>query len=281
MTMLSPILRHCRHQVSNLHALATVDVQARTRFRCNVCGSGCIVPTSKLSREQQSCSFCGSSVRQRSLMCILSLELFGSSLALRDFPVRPDLVGLDMSGAINYADRLQQKLSFTNTYLHKEPQLDITVPNPSWFNRCDFVISSDVFEHVAPPVYRAFDNTLRLLKPGGVFVLTVPYIKTGVTVEHFPELYDWRIERTATTCTLLNTTADGRSQRFGDLVFHGGEGETLEVRIFSQEGVLGELRRAGFTDIHMHGEPFAEFGIVWPDDWSLPITARKPEASKT
>lgn len=263
--------------LSDLRTVMTVAPTARSRFRCNICGRRGITPAGSLTREQPTCCRCGSSVRQRALVHVLSMELFGKSMAISDFPRRPDLAGIDMSGAINYTEGLARKLDFTNTYYHKPPRLDITAPDPLRFDRCDFIISSDVFEHVAPPVGRAFDNTLRLLKPGGVFVFTVPFTKTGDTVEHFPDLNDWRIQSRNGQRVLLNVTAGGHSQQFDDLVFHGGEGETLEMRVFSESGVLAELKRAGFEAIRIHGEPFPEFGIAWPQNWSLPISARRPE----
>ena len=45
----------------------------------------------KLAREEVSCS-CGSTVRVRSIAHVLSLELFGESLAISEMPFRPDLV---------------------------------------------------------------------------------------------------------------------------------------------------------------------------------------------
>ena len=54
-------------------------------------------------------------------------------------------------------------------------RLGIMAPIPAALaSTCDFVISSDVLEHVAPPYERALSNLLRLLKPGGLLVLTVP-----------------------------------------------------------------------------------------------------------
>ncbi|OGS99138.1 MAG: hypothetical protein A3F73_03705 [Gallionellales bacterium RIFCSPLOWO2_12_FULL_59_22] len=247
-------------------------------FRCNVCGRMSVVGEAKLTREEATCR-CGSSVRLRSIVHVLTLELFGKSLAIPDIPVCHGLVGIDMSGAANYAERLVGRIGYVNTFLHKEPCLDIVSPGKEWLSRCDFVISSDVFEHVAPPVSRAFDNTFRLLKPGGIFVFTVPYTKGGATVEHFPELSDYRIERRDGKRILVNRLFDGRIQEFDDLVFHGGEGETLEMRVFSESGVLGELARAGFSDIRIHAEPCVRFGIVWEHPWSLPITAKRPAAS--
>lgn len=243
-------------------------------FRCNVCGRSARAPQAKVTREQPTCR-CGSTVRLRALVHVLSLEMFGTSRALPDFDRRPDIVGVDMSGANTYADGLARKFSCTNTFLHKSPHLDITDPDSTWLERCDFVISSDVFEHVAPPVSVAFDNTFRLLKPGGLFVFTVPYKKQGATVEHFPALHNYQVESQNGRRVLVNVTTGGQRQEFDNLVFHGGEGETLEMRVFSEAGVMDELQRAGFTDIKIHREPCLEHGIIWPQDWSLPISARR------
>jgi SAM-dependent methyltransferase len=245
------------------------------RFRCNVCGRDGKALSERFGREQVSCR-CGSTVRFRSLIHVLSLELFGESKAIADFPIRPDLVGLDMSGAANYALPLAQRIGYVNTFLHKAPFLDITSPGKEWLSRCDFLISSDVFEHVAPPVSRAFRNAIRLLKPGGVLVLTVPYRPEGQTLEHFPDLHDFRIEKRNGRHTLTNVTSDGRHQVFENLVFHGGEGETLEMRVFSLRGLIDELENAGFEQIRVHDDAVPEFGIAWPQPWSLPLSARRP-----
>ncbi len=249
----------------------------KMHFRCNICGRMTQALLSKLTREEVTCR-CGSTARSRALVHVLSLGLFGESYAISDMPIRTDLVGVDMSGAATYAGRLAKHISYTNTFLHKAPFLDIVAPSKEWLGRCDFVISSDVFEHVAPPASRAFENTLRLLKPGGVLVLTVPYAPEGETVEHFPELHRYRVETREGKLVLVNVTADGKVQEYDHLVFHGGEGDTLEMRVFSEKGVLRELERAGFVDIHIHREFCPKFGITWPQAWSLPISARRPRA---
>ncbi len=97
----------------------------------------------------------------------------------------------------------------------------------------DFIISSDVFEHVVPPVSRAFENVWKMLKPGGVFVLTVPYGAQRETVEHFPELNEFSIVERDGSFVLRNKTRTGVLQEFNDLVFHGGPRTTLEMRVFS------------------------------------------------
>lgn len=244
-------------------------------FRCNICGRQTRAARTRLTREEATCR-CGSSVRLRSLVHVLSHELFGKSLTVPDFPCRPDIVGVDMSGAATYSGHLAKKIGYTNTFLHKDPRLDITDPNPAWLGKCDFVISSDVFEHVEPPVCQAFKNILLLLKPGGILVLTVPYAKKGDTIEHFPDLHDYHLETRNGKRVLVNLTAQGMRQEFDHLVFHGGEGETLEMRVFSEASVLQELQQAGFVDIRIRRQPCPEFGILWLQDWSLPISARRP-----
>jgi SAM-dependent methyltransferase len=251
------------------------DGTDEVRFRCNICGGISRVGAARLTREDPTCR-CGSTVRLRALVRVLSLEFHGKNLALPDFPSRPDIAGIDMSGSGIYADTLSGKFSYTNTFFHKPPRLDITEPGAEWLGRCDFVISSDVFEHVAPPVSRAFANTLRVLKPGGIFVLTVPYGKGGKTLEHFPELHDYHLEKRGRKRVLVNTTAGGVRQEFDNLVFHGGAGETLEMRIFSESSVLEDLRQAGFEDIRIRAEADIASGIMWKYDWSLPISARRP-----
>jgi SAM-dependent methyltransferase len=230
----------------------------------------------ELDRELPSCPGCGSTVRWRSIIRTLSLELFGESLALPDFPHRPDIRGLGMSDWDGYAQTLSRKFDYVNTYYHREPKFDITNIPASFVGSFDFVISSDVFEHVPPPVSLAFANVRRLLKPGGVLIFTAPYTKEAETVEHFPELYNYELVETGDCFILKNTTRTGDSQVFENLIFHGGDGSTLEMRVFSERSLIGEFERAGFKNITIHGEPDFEHGIYRQEDWSLPMSARVP-----
>ena len=216
-------------------------------------------------------------MRVRAIVHVLTLEIFGESLAIPDIPLHPKIRGIDMSGAASYADRLRKRIGYVNTFLHKQPRLDILSPGTQWLSSSDYAISSDVFEHVVAPVSRAFENTLQLLKPGGVLVLTVPYVDGGETVEHYPDLHEYQLARRDGKRILINRTRNGHIQHFDNLVFHGGKGATLEMRVFSKSGLINELVQAGFTDIRIHSEEVPEFGIFWPDPWSLPLSARRPE----
>lgn len=248
-------------------------------FQCNVCGHfNQNIPEHLVNnRETQSCQACQSSLRMRSIIHALSLELFGKSLILPDFPINKSIQGIGMSDWDGYADLLSQKFSYVNTYYHTEPKLDITQIPPEQESRYDFIISSDVFEHIPPPVSIAFHNVYRLLKPGGVLIFTVPYKKDGVTEEHFPELWDFKIILQDGKPVLFNRTRDGREQVFEQLISHGGEGFTIEMRMFSEQSLYRELQNAGFESIKTYQHSVPEFGIIWPIDYALPMTARKPE----
>src|SRR4051794_16712557 len=150
----------------------------RLDFHCNICSAACRVEPHELLREGSSCWGCGSSVRQRGIVHSLSMELFGESLMLADFPVRKDIVGLGLSDWEGYSERLTEKFTYTNTFYVQLPRLDITAIDPALEGSADFLISGDVFEHIPPPVSLAFENSRRLLKDNGVLLLTVPYFRS-------------------------------------------------------------------------------------------------------
>ncbi|MEO5676377.1 MAG: class I SAM-dependent methyltransferase [Usitatibacter sp.] len=249
----------------------------RVDFLCNLCGRrNHGVPREQVeNREFQSCAGCHSSLRMRSLMYILGVELFGSPRVLPAFPVDKKILGLGMSDWEGYAKPLAAKLGYGNTFYHTEPRLDIANVPDEMLGRYDFLISSDVFEHIPPlELDAAFRNSRRLLREGGVFIFTVPFEKEGETREHFPRLSDFRIEEEGGRRVLRNRTVDGEEESFDQLVFHGGEGMTLEMRMFSEPDLLRRLRGAGFSSAAVRIDHAPHFGIMWPIDYAVPIVAR-------
>lgn len=245
-------------------------------FQCNVCGVYSQFRLDRLERETDSCAVCHSTPRVRGIVDILARHLVGQSIPLPQFPEHMPLRGIGLTDSDNYASRLSEKFEYQNTYLHQEPQFDIIAPLRSdCLGAYDFVIASEVFEHVPPPVERAFANAGRLLKPGGLFVLTVPYGLQDKTVEHFPDLNDYTIEEVAGTHVLTNRTRQGALQRYDQLIFHGGPGSTLQMRIFSETDLAQHLQDAGFSEVTFYREAVLRFGITWPEPWSRPIAAIK------
>jgi SAM-dependent methyltransferase len=144
-------------------------------FLCNLCAGANEGTLAALSREALTCKSCGSNVRFRAIAYLVTREMLGRPIALPDLPVRKDIAGIGLSDAWAYALPLAEKFSYENTFYHTEPRLDIADIDPARAGRYDFIIASDVFEHVAPPVARAFANARRLLKPGGKLIFTVPF----------------------------------------------------------------------------------------------------------
>lgn len=248
-------------------------VDERVRFRCNLCGTDCDVPPSAIGREARSCERCGSIVRWRAIVHLLTTELFGRSITLPELPVRKDIAGLGLSDALCYSDDLARRFAYLNTFFDRKPRLDIAEVDPGRAAEYDFIISSDVFEHVAPPVIQAFRNARRLLKRDGFLILTVPYTLELDTIEHFPSLRDYRIEKTDGGWLLENRTVDGKREVFTDLVFHGGAGSTLEMRRFALAGLERELTAAGFSRLRVAHEAFPAHGIYWKEPFGLPMVA--------
>ena len=94
------------------------------------------------------------------------------------------------------------------------------------------------------------------------------------TIEHFPDLHDFRLVEDQGKWRLFNRTRNGREEQFDDLVFHGGPGTTLEMRLFSRAALERHFAQAGFSEVRFASEACPRFGIEWPEPWSIPMVAR-------
>lgn len=245
----------------------------RVDFTCNVCGAACNAERAELSRETASCLVCRSTVRMREVAYLASVALFGAALPIPDLPVRPELRGIGLSDWWEYADRLAHRIDYHTTWYHQEPELDITAVPDDETEQYDLVISTDVFEHVLPPVQSAFDGAARLLRPGGALVLTVPWLPAGDTVEHYPEAVDYEVVDVEGGYQVDIIGADGTRNRVVDPCFHGGPGSTLEMRVFSLSGLMDCLTKAGFTSVRVLRSDVLEYGICRDTEASLPLLA--------
>jgi len=243
-------------------------------FICNICGRKNNYSGEAFDREQPSCGNCHSTLRTRGLIGALSMELFGLHLSLPDFPRVKSLRGFGTSDSGPYAQRLAEVFDYRNTFFDREPRFDIS-SEPAESEKYDFIISSDVLEHVAPPADRAFRNARKLLKASGVLVFTVPY-DLEQSLEHFPDLHEFGLAEVGNRTVLVNRTKAGEIQVAEDLVFHlSPTGRSLEMRMFSEQSLKDTLRAAGFDSVKLYSENYPPFGIVPAQLWSLPIAARK------
>ena len=241
-------------------------------FTCNICGAENQVE--KLATEPASCA-CGSNVRVRALIHLLSMELFGVSLTLPEFPRLKSIRGLGMTDKECYAQRLAEKFDYTNTHYDREPRLDIREPHPKLAGTFDFLLAADVLEHIAPPVQGALEEMCRLLKPRGFLGLTIFCDPEDQMREHYPDLHEYRVVMLGDREVLVNRRRDGTLEIRGDVNLHGGTGETLEMREFGISALRSKLEASGFREAHLLSCNIPEFGILFDHDVSQPLIARK------
>lgn len=234
-------------------------------FTCNICGAANRLPVAGFHRETALCGGCGANARFRGIIRVLALSLgIDPHLPLPAWPRQKSRRGVGMSDWEGYARQLRDKFDYSNTYYDREPRLDIQAPPPGQLASLDFIITTDVFEHILQPLQQAFDNLLALLKPGGHLIFSVPYTRLPATREHFPDLHQFQFCEFAGEKILVNRDPQGRLSAHDHLIFHGGEGATLEMRLYCEADLLKRLADAGFTAITVHEQPDLAVGYYWP-----------------
>lgn len=142
------------------------------------------------TRESQFCEQCGCSLRVRRIAETL-IGLYGHGASTLTELVREDSFRELEIAEINSVGRMHPYLDQVPHLTYVEyPEEDITAL--SWSERSfDLVLTSDTLEHVPDPE-RALRETLRVLRPGGRHVFTVPVDPTlettrsrkGLPTEH-------------------------------------------------------------------------------------------------
>jgi SAM-dependent methyltransferase len=205
------------------------------------------------------------------------MELFGAALQVEDFPILKGLRVVGMTDPLSCAKLLAEKFDYKNTFYDHEPKLDITDITGQQEGSLDFLISSEVLEHVNPPLVSALRNAFRLLRPSGVLLLSVPYAISPElsSKEHFPQLNDYGVAALSGGPVLVNRTAQGEIQVFENLTFHRASEPVLEMRLLTETELRRSLLEAGFTDLRFYGEEHPDFGIRHLIPMSFPVAARK------
>lgn len=236
--------------------------EPRLRFRCNICARRTSFALARMGREVTSCGWCGSTVRFRALMIGFASAVLDESRPLAWIPPRRTATGLGFSDPEVYARHLRRLTNYTNSWYHRQPRRDLT-DLPSFRGLTyDFLVCSEVLEHIDRPVDPVFKNLYSLLNPGGVLVLSIP-TREGQTIEHFPELKGYAVTRDSRGWVLNGIQKDGHAFASRQLSFHGGPGATLEMRIFGRSSVLEALQDAGFAEIEEIVTEDPNTGLVW------------------
>lgn len=241
-------------------------------FACNLCGAWNEVE--HFATEPATCA-CGSNVRLRALIHLLSTEIFGCSIPLPEFPRLKSIRGLGMSDKDCYARLLAEKFDYTNTFYDREPRFDSSRRDESLWGQYDFILSADVLEHVGPPVEATLEQLCRMLKPHGFLGVTIYCAPPDRLREHFPDLHEYRVVPLGGSQVLINRKPDGTLEIRDDLIFHGGSGATLEMREFGATSLREKLSAAGFREIEFLVDNLPEIGVLFDHDVSQPLIARK------
>lgn len=235
------------------------------KFTCNICGVENAEPKSQVHRELLHCEGCGSSARYRGVALAYQKHIVGNvDIPLRLLKERIPKSGIGMSDWPDFVRDLQSITAHTDTFYHQEPRLDLTdSASCNNYSDLDYVICSEVLEHVRSPVSACLQNIRRMLKDEGVLILTVPYLEGYESIEHFPHLENFKIVELSGKYILINVGPDGSTQSFENLSFHGGPGAVLEMRVFGEGDILSMLAFAGFSNVEVMEPNLTSIGYVW------------------
>lgn len=237
--------------------------------RCIICDSGQLQPLGKYGREEPSCRNCGSSWRNRATVTAL-IEGLGTRLKpLVDWDEDFSRYGVGFDDPPVLFTRLSSKLQYTNTHLHRFPTLDIISPPETLHFTLEFAIASELLEHVSPDADPAVKGLSQIIKPGGFAIVTVP--EANEHREFYPGLDSLdSIEPNE----VIWTDKSGQSHIDNSPEFHGGTGNGLALRVFSEQSLRKAFLSNGFSSLgRVLGRP--EYGVEQVELGGVFI-ARKP-----
>jgi SAM-dependent methyltransferase len=173
--------------------------------------------------------------------------------------------GFGISDDLRYAGVLANVFNYKNSFYHQEPRLDVMKLDEEWgLEGYDFIICSDVLEHTFGDWRIALENFMAYLKPGGVLILTVPWSASlKETDEYYPGCVDYDVISDGGAFKEVKIRlGDGTHYTAPSPYFHGGPGNTLEMRNFSRSQLIAEGLHFGFSSVKEYAESIPRFGIV-------------------
>ena len=213
----------------------------------------------RFERESALCRGCSSTWRARAMALSITTSLGYEPKRLGE--IHPDWsrVGLGISDDVELSSRLSTKFFYSNTFFDAFPNLDIREIPSIAHAAFEFVSCSDVLEHIDVDIKKAIRGISKLLKPSGFAVLSVPITHTAERVEFYPKLK---------TFNVIGETVewvDQNGKKFIDQFpeFHGGRGQNLAFRQFTDESFRKLVLDNGFASI-THGWVEPALGV--PDD---------------
>ncbi|MBB1060155.1 class I SAM-dependent methyltransferase [Marilutibacter spongiae] len=238
-------------------AAAVADAARRRHLagQCDLCGAtrGFANPDGNM-REGLACLSCGCNARQRAAARVMLASLADpatSTVRITEQASRLFLALRPRIGGLRGSEYLQgrwQRLRLSAwLWRHGVAGLarhgDVTALGDAGAS-CDAVLSLDVLEHV-PAHEAALREFARVLRPGGVLALTVPF-------------YEGQLDNRC----IARPRADGSIEHFGPPEYHGDplSGGIVCFHHFGWQ-LLDDLRTAGFAQAVAHRVQVASAGL--------------------
>jgi SAM-dependent methyltransferase len=234
-------------------------------FFCSACFRPSFASKLSIGRESFNCRWCNATSRERAIF--LQIHSLYLQRKIKNPTKRLQILGIsDGHLTSTILNKIYGK-NYANYHYHLDPKLDITNVPVSLFGKADIISCSEVLEHVAPPINKAFEGLYKLLKENGALVLSVPHSDgLGVHVEHFPTMRKSQLVTENGVAVLIGEDANGVKLSFRNLIFHGGIGATLEYRVFSEVSLVNALNSAGFSNLRKNRDQKI-LGVFW-EPWS-------------
>lgn len=231
--------------VSILITRTPFRIMQNSLFICVNCGLRSL--HGKPSREGMACYRCGATWRARAMVLSVLQSLGHSGVPLSDLITNSKIRGIGISDHKKIATTLAKKFDYVNTYFHKAPHLDLTSVDASIIcsGTADFLICSDVLEHIPAPIETALQGIYCMLAKGGVAIISVPYKSFGSNDEFYPDLVSYEVQGNQISWV----DSLGVSHIDTEPEFHGGSGQTLAFRLWALSDLKKALHEVGFTSI--------------------------------
>jgi SAM-dependent methyltransferase len=210
----------------------------------------------KPSREKSNCMRCGSTWRARAVALNVLMQLGYPPQVYPELKSDWSRVGLGISDDIAIASVIPTKFLYSNTYYDAFPNLDIRKIPKAALHGFEFVICSDVLEHIDVKLAQAVKGVSKLLKPNGFAVLSVPVVTNSLRSEFYPNLSSFTIEKGK----VFWEDSEGVTHIDRKPEFHGGRGQNLAFREFTEVSFEELLLNNGFKTVY-RGSTSAQFGV--------------------
>jgi len=127
---------------------------------------------------------------------------------------------------------------------------------------CDLVVGHAVLHHI-PDVERAMTEVLRILRPGGVFVITGEPTVRGDYVARRLSRLTWWVTSRVTQAPVLRERWARPPQEFAESSDVAALEAVVDLHTFDPDALARTCLRAGAVDVHTHTSEFTASWFGW------------------